>query len=74
MASSLFYMDDPKTKKKYDFNSGYQVFFACLLYNHPICNLLHFILTKFGKTIEDMFSNKAVCAMKLMAKAEELLQ
>jgi len=50
VAESLFYIDDPKTKEKYDFKSGYQVFIACLLYNHPASRLLHFLLTKVGRT------------------------
>ena len=74
MADSLFYIDDPKTKKKYDFKTGYQVFFACLLYNHPFYNFMNFILTKIGTTLEEALPNKAICAIKLMKKTEEILQ
>jgi hypothetical protein len=69
VGSSLFYIDDPKTKKKYNFNTGYEVFIACLLHNHPATNLIHILLTKTGRTFEDIFPNKAICAIKLMKKA-----
>ncbi len=74
LADSLFYIDDPKTKKKYDFRTGYQVFFACLLYNHPLYKFINFILTKLGTTLEEALPKKAVCAIKLMKKTEEILQ
>lgn len=31
-------------------------------------------MTKIGKTLEDFFPSKSLCAIKLMTKAEELLQ
>ena len=68
VADSLFYIDDPKSKKKYDFRSGYQVFFACLLYNHPVYNFINFIMTKLGTTLEEALPNKAINAIKLMKK------
>ncbi len=74
MADSLFYIDDPKTKKKYDFRTGYQVFFACLLYKHPFYNFMNFIMKKMGTTLEETLPNKAICAIKLMKKTEEILQ
>lgn len=74
VGKSLYYIDNPKTKKKYDFTQGYEIFLACLLYNHPFIKLIHFILTKNGRTFEDLFPNKALCAIKLMRKAEEMLQ
>jgi len=69
VGSSLFYIDNPKTKMKYDFNRGFDVFVACLFHNHPVTNLIQFIMTKMGKTLEDFFPAKAFCAIKLMAKA-----
>ena len=65
----MYYIDDPKTKKKYNFKNGYEVFIACTLHNHPLSNLLHLIFTKFGKTFEDFLPNKSICAIKLMTKA-----
>lgn len=47
----LFYVDDPKTKMKYDFGKGYEVFLACLFHNHPLINVVQFLLTKMGKTL-----------------------
>lgn len=74
IADSLYYIDDPKTKKKFNFRSGYQVFFACLLYNHPLYKIINFIMVKLGSSLEEALPNKAVCAIKLMKKTEEILQ
>lgn len=74
IGSKLFYVDDPKTKRKYDFNRGYEVFVACLLHNHVVMNGVRFLLVKMGKTSEEFFPSKAYCAIKLMGKAEEILQ
>lgn len=51
IGAMLFYVDDPKTKMKYDFGKGYEVFLACLFHNHPLINVVQFLLTKMGKTL-----------------------
>jgi hypothetical protein len=35
---------------------------------------MNFILTKIGTTLEETLPNKAICAIKLMKKTEEILQ
>lgn len=74
VGASLFYINDPKTKKKYDFSGGFDVFVACLFHNHPVTNFIEYLMNKLGKTLEDFFPNKSFCAIKLMTKAEEILQ
>jgi hypothetical protein len=51
IADSLYYIDDPKTKQKFNFRSGYQVFFACLLYSNPLYKIINFIMVKLGSSL-----------------------
>jgi hypothetical protein len=74
IGDSLYYIDDPKTKKKYNFKKGYEVFLACMLHNHFLSKFCNFIFAKFGKTTHDYLPNKSICAISLINKAEELLQ
>lgn len=47
----LFYVDEARTKRKYDFTQGYEVFVACLFHNHTLTNLIQFLMTKMGRTL-----------------------
>ena len=66
VASSLYYIDDPKTKNKYNFKSGYEVVLICWLHNHFISKLINLVLVNFGKTINDYLPNKSLCAINLI--------